>query len=40
VGPVWVGQARDPKVYLVGGETVVTRIAGLGACTNKVVKAS
>ncbi|GGL41028.1 fumarylacetoacetate hydrolase family protein [Nocardia jinanensis] len=38
--PAGVGHARDPKVYLVGGETVVTRIAGLGACTNKVVKAS
>lgn len=38
--PAGVGHARDPKVYLVGGETVVTRIAGLGACTNKVVQAS
>lgn len=38
--PAGVGHARDPKVYLVGGETVVTRIAGLGACTNKVVHAS
>ncbi|MGW6331683.1 fumarylacetoacetate hydrolase family protein [Nocardia rhamnosiphila] len=38
--PAGVGHARDPKVYLVGGETVVTRIAGVGACTNKVVKAS
>ncbi|WP_280508292.1 fumarylacetoacetate hydrolase family protein [Nocardia flavorosea] len=38
--PAGVGHARDPKVYLVGGETVVTRIAGLGACTNQVVKAS
>jgi acylpyruvate hydrolase len=38
--PAGVGHARDPKVYLVGGETVVTRIAGLGACTNKVVNAS
>ncbi|MGW1737759.1 fumarylacetoacetate hydrolase family protein [Nocardia sp. NPDC001965] len=38
--PAGVGHARDPKVYLVGGETVVTRIAGLGACTNRVVKAS
>ncbi|GAA4479764.1 fumarylacetoacetate hydrolase family protein [Rhodococcus olei] len=35
--PAGVGHARDPKVYLVGGETVVTRIAGLGACTNQVV---
>lgn len=36
--PAGVGHARDPKVYLVGGETVVTEITGLGACTNKVVK--
>lgn len=36
--PAGVGHARDPKVYLVGGETVVTTVAGLGACTNKVVK--
>ncbi|MFG2042899.1 fumarylacetoacetate hydrolase family protein [Dactylosporangium sp. NPDC048998] len=38
--PAGVGHARDPKVYLVGGETVVTEIAGIGACTNQVVKAS
>ncbi|WP_063126950.1 fumarylacetoacetate hydrolase family protein [Nocardia fusca] len=38
--PAGVGHARDPKVYLAGGEIVVTRIAGLGACTNKVVNAS
>ncbi|GAA1018862.1 2-hydroxyhepta-2,4-diene-1,7-dioate isomerase [Acrocarpospora pleiomorpha] len=36
--PAGVGHARDPKVYLVGGETVVTEIEGLGACVNKVVK--
>jgi acylpyruvate hydrolase len=36
--PAGVGHARDPKVYLVGGETVVTEIDGLGACTNRVVK--
>lgn len=36
--PARVGHARDPKVYLVGGETVVTRIEGLGACVNKVVE--
>jgi len=36
--PAGVGHARDPKIYLVGGETVVTAIEGLGACTNKVVK--
>ncbi|NYJ73627.1 fumarylacetoacetate hydrolase family protein [Allobranchiibius huperziae] len=38
--PAGVGHARDPKVYLVGGETVVTEIEGLGACTNRVVKSS
>ena len=36
--PAGVGHARDPKVYLVGGETVVTEVEGIGACTNKVVK--
>lgn len=36
--PAGVGHARDPKVYLLGGETVVTAISGLSACTNKVVK--
>jgi acylpyruvate hydrolase len=36
--PAGVGHARDPKVYLVGGETVVTEIDGLGACTNRIVK--
>ncbi|MGO4648089.1 fumarylacetoacetate hydrolase family protein [Nocardia sp. 2YAB30] len=36
--PAGVGHAREPKVHLVGGETVVTEIAGLGACTNQVVK--
>lgn len=35
--PAGVGHAREPKVYLAGGETVVTKIAGLGACTNQVV---
>ncbi|WP_280398850.1 fumarylacetoacetate hydrolase family protein [Nocardia carnea] len=38
--PAGVGHARNPKIYLAGGETVVTRIAGLGACTNTVVPAS
>ncbi|MEV0154684.1 fumarylacetoacetate hydrolase family protein [Micromonospora sp. NPDC050686] len=38
--PAGVGHARDPKVYLVGGETVVTEIAGIGACTNRVVRES
>lgn len=38
--PAGVGHARDPKVYLTGGETVVTKIAGLGACTNQVIEES
>ncbi|MGW4793724.1 fumarylacetoacetate hydrolase family protein [Nonomuraea sp. NPDC004297] len=36
--PAGVGHARDPKVYLAGGETVVTEVEGVGACVNKVVK--
>lgn len=36
--PAGVGHARDPQVYLVGGETVVTEVEGLGACVNRVVK--
>ncbi|MFE5603170.1 fumarylacetoacetate hydrolase family protein [Streptomyces coelicoflavus] len=36
--PAGVGNARDPKLFLVPGQTVVTEIAGLGACTNKVVE--
>ncbi|CAM5598382.1 fumarylacetoacetate hydrolase family protein [Streptomyces diastaticus] len=36
--PAGVGNAREPKVFLVPGQTVVTEIAGLGACTNKVVE--
>lgn len=36
--PAGVGHARDPQIYLVGGETVVTEVEGLGACTNRVVK--
>ena len=35
--PAGVGHARDPKIYLAGGETVVTEIEGLGACTNRIV---
>ncbi|MFJ9928550.1 MULTISPECIES: fumarylacetoacetate hydrolase family protein [Streptomyces] len=35
--PAGVGNARDPKVFLLPGQTVVTEIAGLGACTNNVV---
>ncbi|MFD6421002.1 fumarylacetoacetate hydrolase family protein [Streptomyces sp. NPDC060198] len=37
--PAGVGNARDPKVFLLPGQTVVTEIAGLGACVNKVVGA-
>jgi len=36
--PAGVGHARDPKVYLVGGETVVTEIEGIGACVNRVTR--
>ncbi|WP_329029465.1 fumarylacetoacetate hydrolase family protein [Streptomyces sp. NBC_01423] len=36
--PAGVGNAREPKVFLVPGQTVVTEIAGLGACSNKVVQ--
>lgn len=35
--PAGVGHAREPKAYLIGGETVVTEIEGLGACTNRIV---
>ncbi|MFF9454289.1 fumarylacetoacetate hydrolase family protein [Streptomyces flaveolus] len=37
--PAGVGNARDPKVFLLPGQTVVTEITGLGACVNKVVEA-
>ncbi|WP_411088138.1 fumarylacetoacetate hydrolase family protein [Streptomyces sp. 061-3] len=37
--PAGVGNARDPKVFLLPGQDVVTEITGLGACTNKVVAA-
>lgn len=36
--PAGVGNARDPKVFLLPGQAVVTEIAGLGACSNKVVE--
>lgn len=36
--PAGVGHARVPKVYLTGGETVVTEIDGLGACVNRIVE--
>lgn len=37
--PAGVGNARDPKVFLVPGQTVTTEVTGLGACVNKVVGA-
>ncbi|MFI8865439.1 MULTISPECIES: fumarylacetoacetate hydrolase family protein [unclassified Streptomyces] len=37
--PAGVGNARDPKVFLLPGQSVTTEITGLGACTNKVVGA-
>ncbi|WP_436699957.1 fumarylacetoacetate hydrolase family protein [Nocardioides sp. BYT-33-1] len=36
--PAGVGHARDPQIYLLGGETVTTTIEGIGACTNRIVK--
>jgi acylpyruvate hydrolase len=36
--PAGVGNARDPQVFLTEGQTVVTEISGLGACTNAIVK--
>jgi acylpyruvate hydrolase len=35
--PGGVGHARKPPVYLTGGETLVTEIAGLGRLENRVV---
>lgn len=32
--PAGVGHARDPKVFLRRGQTVVTRIEGVGECRN------
>jgi acylpyruvate hydrolase len=37
--PAGVGHARDPKVYLVGGESVETTVEGIGSCVNKIAKA-
>lgn len=36
--PAGVGHARDPKVYLAPGQTVVTAIDGLGSCANRIVE--
>jgi len=38
--PGGVGHARTPKRYLLGGETVVTEIDGLGRLENRVCKES
>ena len=35
--PGGVGHARDPKVFLKRGQTVVTRIEGIGECRNVCV---
>ncbi|MDT9696857.1 fumarylacetoacetate hydrolase family protein [Streptomyces sp. P17] len=36
--PGGVGHAREPERYLLGGETVVTEIQGIGRLENRVVK--
>jgi acylpyruvate hydrolase len=36
--PAGVGHARDPKVYLAPGQTVVTAIDGLGSCVNRIIE--
>ncbi|MET8575259.1 fumarylacetoacetate hydrolase family protein [Streptomyces sp. NPDC005012] len=36
--PAGVGNARDPKVFLLPGNSVTTEISGLGACVNTVVE--
>ncbi|MFJ4622936.1 fumarylacetoacetate hydrolase family protein [Streptomyces sp. NPDC088812] len=38
--PGGVGHARRPSRYLLGGETVVTEVEGIGRLENKVVKES
>lgn len=35
--PAGVGHARDPKVFIQRGQTVVTRIDGVGECSNRCV---
>ncbi|MFE4451810.1 fumarylacetoacetate hydrolase family protein [Streptomyces sp. NPDC056796] len=37
--PAGVGNARDPKVFLLPGQRVTTEISGIGACSNRVVAA-
>ena len=36
--PAGVGHARAPKIYLEPGQQVVTTVAGVGTCTNMVVR--
>lgn len=36
--PAGVGHMREPRRYLIGGESVVTDIEGLGRCENRIVK--
>lgn len=36
--PAGVGHARDPRLYLLGGETVEASVEGIGACVNVIVK--
>lgn len=36
--PAGVGHARDPKVYLTGGERVITEVEGIGRCDNTIVE--
>ena len=35
--PSGVGNARDPKVFLAPGQTVLTRVAGVGELRNRIV---
>lgn len=35
--PAGVGHARDPQLYLTGGEIVVAEVEGVGRCVNRVV---
>jgi acylpyruvate hydrolase len=36
--PGGVGHAQAPQRFLIGGETVIAEIDGLGACVNKVIR--
>ncbi|MFJ2578052.1 fumarylacetoacetate hydrolase family protein [Kitasatospora aureofaciens] len=38
--PSGIGSARDPQVFLREGDTVVTRVGGLGELRNRVVRTS